>query len=122
MVTIVLVAMSGRAATSNAAANAAPEEMPHGSPSLRAAMRERRLALQNTALKKQLGSRWELIGESEAMQRLKKQVEQVAGAEASVLITGENGTGRRSQPPPPGPPGLHALCHGELRRDPRRVD
>jgi DNA-binding NtrC family response regulator len=61
---------------------------------LRAAMRERRLALQNTALKKQLGSRWELIGESEAMQRLKKQVEQVAGAEASVLITGENGTGK----------------------------
>ena len=61
---------------------------------LRAAIRERRLALQNTALKKQLGSRWELIGESEAMQRLKRQVEQVAGAEASVLITGENGTGK----------------------------
>ena len=61
---------------------------------LRAAIRERRLALQNTALKKQLGSRWELIGESEAMRRLKKQVEQVAGAEASVLITGENGTGK----------------------------
>jgi two-component system nitrogen regulation response regulator NtrX len=61
---------------------------------LRAAIRERRLALQNTALKKQLGSRWELVGESEAMQRLKRQVEQVAGAEASVLITGENGTGK----------------------------
>ena len=61
---------------------------------LRAAMRERRLAMQNTALKKQLGSRWELIGESEEMQRLKRQVEQVANAEASVLITGENGTGK----------------------------
>ena len=46
---------------------------------LHAAIRERRLALQNTALKKQLGSRWELIGESEAMQHLKHQVEQVAG-------------------------------------------
>jgi two-component system nitrogen regulation response regulator NtrX len=61
---------------------------------LKAAIRERRLALQNTALKKQLGSRWDLVGESEAMQRLKRQVEQVAGAEAAVLITGENGTGK----------------------------
>ena len=61
---------------------------------LRAAMRERRLSLQNTALKKQLGSRWELVGESEVMQRLKRQVEQVASAEAAVLITGENGTGK----------------------------
>lgn len=61
---------------------------------LKAAIRERRLSLQNTALKKQLGSRWELIGESEAMQRLRRQVEQVAGAEAAVLITGENGTGK----------------------------
>ncbi len=61
---------------------------------LRAAIRERRLAQQNTALKKQLGSRWELIGESETMMRLKRQVEQVAEAEAAVLITGENGTGK----------------------------
>ena len=61
---------------------------------LRAALREARLATENTALRKQLGGRWELIGRSAAMGRLKAQVEQVAASDAAVLITGENGTGK----------------------------
>ena len=61
---------------------------------IRAALRERELVKENAGLRKQLGSRWELIGESAAMQGLREQVAQVAQSEAAVLITGENGTGK----------------------------
>jgi len=61
---------------------------------IRAALRETRLAAENQRLKRQLGARWELVGTSPAMQRLRGQLEQVAASEASVLITGENGTGK----------------------------
>jgi two-component system nitrogen regulation response regulator NtrX len=61
---------------------------------IRAALREERLVRENRRLRSQLGERWQLVGESPAMQRLRAQVEQVAGSEAAVLITGENGTGK----------------------------
>jgi two-component system nitrogen regulation response regulator NtrX len=61
---------------------------------IRAALRETRLSAENQRLKRQLGERWELLGESPAMQRLAAQIAQVAASEASVLITGENGTGK----------------------------
>ena len=59
---------------------------------LRAAIRERRLSQQNTALKKQLGSRWELIGESEAMLRLKRQGDR--GPRPRPLCSSRARTGR----------------------------
>ncbi len=62
--------------------------------SIRSALRQRELAEENTGLRRQLGERWQLIGESEPMRRLREQVAQAAPAEASVLITGENGTGK----------------------------
>ncbi|MFT7678870.1 MAG: two-component system nitrogen regulation response regulator NtrX [Planctomycetota bacterium] len=61
---------------------------------VRTALRGEELAVENRGLRKQLGGRWRLVGESPAMTRLRGQVEQVAQAEASVLITGENGVGK----------------------------
>jgi two-component system, NtrC family, nitrogen regulation response regulator NtrX len=61
---------------------------------IRAALREARLAAENTGLKRQLGGRWELVGQSAAIERLRAQLAQVAESEAAVLITGENGTGK----------------------------
>jgi two-component system nitrogen regulation response regulator NtrX len=61
---------------------------------IRSALREMKLATENTRLKRQLSERWELVGQSPAMQRLRAQIEQVAASEAAVLITGENGTGK----------------------------
>src|SRR5258706_5336564 len=61
---------------------------------IRGALRETRLAAENQHLRRQLGERWELVGTSPALERLRAQIEQVAASEASVLITGENGTGK----------------------------
>jgi two-component system nitrogen regulation response regulator NtrX len=62
--------------------------------SINNALREGRLEAENSGLRRQLGDRWRIIGESEAMGTLREQVERVAASEASVLITGENGTGK----------------------------
>jgi DNA-binding NtrC family response regulator len=61
---------------------------------IRSSLREMKLAAENTRLKRQLSERWDLVGESPAMQRLKHQIAQVASHEAAILITGENGTGK----------------------------
>jgi two-component system nitrogen regulation response regulator NtrX len=61
---------------------------------IRSALRETKLAAENKRLKRQISDRWDLVGESPAMQRLKSQIAQVASSEAAILITGENGTGK----------------------------
>jgi two-component system nitrogen regulation response regulator NtrX len=61
---------------------------------LRATLRMRKLAAENTGLRRQLSNRWEIIGASAAMQSLREQVHRVAQSDAAVLITGENGTGK----------------------------
>jgi len=61
---------------------------------LKSALREERLSSENRRLKKKLAAGFELVGESPAMQRLRSQVAVVAAADASVLVTGENGTGK----------------------------
>jgi len=61
---------------------------------LRGTLRQKKLAAENTSLKRQLGARWELVGESSSMRKLKEQLEQAARSSASVLITGENGSGK----------------------------
>ncbi|MCY2961571.1 MAG: sigma-54 dependent transcriptional regulator [Planctomycetota bacterium] len=61
---------------------------------IRAALREGKLTAENTRLRKKLVERHELVGASPAMARLRAQVETVATSDASVLITGENGTGK----------------------------
>jgi len=61
---------------------------------IRAALRESKLAAENTRLRKKLAERHELVGSGPAMERLRAQVATLAGSDASVLITGENGTGK----------------------------
>ena len=62
--------------------------------SLRAALRERRLAAENTGLKRQLTERWQLVGDSAPMRALNEQIARAATSSVPVLITGENGTGK----------------------------
>jgi two-component system nitrogen regulation response regulator NtrX len=62
--------------------------------SIRNALRERRLEAENTRLKSRIGERWQLVGDSAATRGLREQIARVAASEASVLITGENGSGK----------------------------
>lgn len=55
------------------------------------------LAEQNTYLKKELNKEWQstgLVGNSQIFQRLLAQIELVATTDSTVLILGENGTGK----------------------------
>jgi DNA-binding NtrC family response regulator len=59
--------------------------------------RNRRLYLENVGLQRELGSREalsEIVGESATIKAIKEQVRQVAPTGATVLIEGENGTGK----------------------------
>jgi len=58
------------------------------------ALRMRELAVENEELKQAAGNEFELIGDSPAMSLLREQIKRVAPTTASVLITGENGTGK----------------------------
>ncbi len=53
-----------------------------------------KLRRENKVLKAQLGGEWEMIGESPGLQAVRTRIEQAAGSDATVLITGENGTGK----------------------------
>jgi DNA-binding NtrC family response regulator len=61
---------------------------------LRGILRADQLAHENQRLRQRLSEHWQIIGESAAMRRLASQAAQVADSDASVLITGENGTGK----------------------------
>jgi two-component system nitrogen regulation response regulator NtrX len=61
---------------------------------LRAILREDKLANENQRLKQKLSERWQIVGVSPVIKRLASQLAQVASSDASVLITGENGTGK----------------------------
>jgi DNA-binding NtrC family response regulator len=54
----------------------------------------RRLEVENEELRKRTGAMEELLGESEAMQRLRERVQLAASAKAAVLVSGERGTGK----------------------------
>lgn len=49
---------------------------------------------ENTSLKEELGNRYEIIGESEAIQKAISDSYKVANSRASTLIVGESGTGK----------------------------
>jgi two-component system nitrogen regulation response regulator NtrX len=53
-----------------------------------------RTQAENRALRAQLGPQPELVGVSEAMERVRKLINQVAPTDARVLILGESGTGK----------------------------
>ena len=58
------------------------------------ALRMRELTVENEELKQAAGNEFELIGDSAAMTVLREQIMRVAPTSASVLVTGENGTGK----------------------------
>ena len=61
---------------------------------VRNAVDRKSLVTENTMLKKKVGKQYEMVGESEAIQKIKDIIEKVAPTEARVLITGPNGTGK----------------------------
>jgi len=61
---------------------------------IRNALSARDLTEENQALKKQLSSRRPLIGESPSIKHIQELIKRVAPTSGSVLITGENGTGK----------------------------
>jgi DNA-binding NtrC family response regulator len=61
---------------------------------IKSALREEKLSTENRRLKKRIAAGFELVGSSPAMERLRAQIAAVASSDASVLVTGENGTGK----------------------------
>ncbi len=61
---------------------------------VRIALDRKELVTENTRLKKKVGKKYEMIGESQAIAQIKDMIEKVAPTEARVLITGPNGTGK----------------------------
>ena len=53
-----------------------------------------KLATETKVLKKKVSKKYEMVGESEAIQHIKDMVDKVAETDARVLITGDNGTGK----------------------------
>ncbi len=61
---------------------------------LRNATERQELVTQTKALKRKVSKVQQMVGSSEAMQKIKDTVDKVAPTEARVLITGENGVGK----------------------------
>jgi DNA-binding NtrC family response regulator len=61
---------------------------------VRNALDRKQLVVENKILKKKVSKNYEIIGESEPINRIKLMIDKVAQTEARVLITGPNGTGK----------------------------
>jgi len=61
---------------------------------LRNALDKRDLIIETRQLRQKLSGVYEMVGESEAIRQVKEMIGKVAGTDARVLITGENGTGK----------------------------
>ncbi|MBN2408905.1 MAG: sigma-54-dependent Fis family transcriptional regulator [Candidatus Aminicenantes bacterium] len=61
---------------------------------VRNALRQKKLEEENLLLRERQRGRYYLIGESPSIQRLRKEIEMVAVSGGTVLIYGENGTGK----------------------------
>ncbi len=62
--------------------------------SLRNARKIGTLVKENIQLKKKISKKYEMIGESEAIEKVKEIIEKVAPTDSRVLIIGDNGTGK----------------------------
>ena len=58
------------------------------------ALKHKELIVVNKQLKKKVSKKYEMIGQSEKINAIKKVIEKVAPTDARILITGENGTGK----------------------------
>ena len=65
------------------------------------------LVRENKSLKKKVNSKYQMIGDSAALKRVRDIINKVAPTDARVLITGENGTGKEV---------VARLLHAESRR------
>ena len=61
---------------------------------VRNALDRKELVLENKRLKRRISKKYEMIGSSKEISRIKSIIEKVAPTEARVLITGPNGTGK----------------------------
>ncbi len=61
---------------------------------VRIALDRNDLVVENTRLKKKVGKKYEMIGNSPEINQIKDMIEKVAQTEARVFITGPNGTGK----------------------------
>jgi two-component system, NtrC family, nitrogen regulation response regulator NtrX len=61
---------------------------------VRNALDRKQLVVENKILKKKVSKNYEMVGESEPIDRIKLMIEKVAQTEARVLVTGPNGTGK----------------------------
>jgi DNA-binding NtrC family response regulator len=61
---------------------------------VRNALDRKQLVVENKILKKKVSKNYEMIGDSEAINHIKKMIDKVAPTDARVLITGPNGTGK----------------------------
>ncbi len=61
---------------------------------VRIALDTQTLVTENKMLKKKVGKKYEMIGDSGAISQIKEMIEKVAATDARVLITGPNGTGK----------------------------
>ncbi|WP_223552100.1 sigma-54 dependent transcriptional regulator [Aestuariivivens sp. NBU2969] len=61
---------------------------------VRNALDKKELVVENKILKKKVSQKYEMIGESNAISKIKDMIDKVAPTDARVLITGPNGTGK----------------------------
>ena len=61
---------------------------------VRNALDRKELVVENKLLKKKVSKKYEMIGESKAILKIKEMIDKVAPTDARVLITGSNGTGK----------------------------
>jgi len=61
---------------------------------VRIALDRKELVVENKMLKKKVSKNYEMIGDSEGIERIKEMIDKVAPTDARVLITGPNGTGK----------------------------
>lgn len=62
--------------------------------SVRIALDNNQLKVENKKLKRKVSKKYEMIGQSEPLQEIKQMIDKVAPTDARVLITGGNGTGK----------------------------
>jgi two-component system nitrogen regulation response regulator NtrX len=75
---------------------------------IRNGLQQAALVSETETARRRLGRSMEIVGESAAVERVLRQVDKVAPTNATVLITGENGTGKE------------LVAHAIHRRSPRR--
>jgi DNA-binding NtrC family response regulator len=61
---------------------------------VRIALDSKELVVENKRLKKKVSKNYQMIGDSDAIERIKDMIDKVAPTDARVLVTGPNGTGK----------------------------